>query len=63
MIGAIPGCVGGFAVTSLYNKGMVSFGALVAMMISIINVVVSRISIIFIIFAATKVMQIKDNTK
>lgn len=34
VIGAIPGCVGGFAVTSLYNKGMVSFGALVAMMIA-----------------------------
>lgn len=34
MIGAIPGCVGGFAVTSLYNKGLLSFGALVAMMIA-----------------------------
>lgn len=34
LIGAIPGCVGGFAVTSLYNRGLVSFGALVAMMVA-----------------------------
>lgn len=33
-LGIIPGCVGGFAVTSLYNHGLLSFGALVAMMIA-----------------------------
>ena len=34
LMGIIPGCAGGFAVTSLYNHGLVSFGALVAMMIA-----------------------------
>ncbi len=34
LLGIIPGCAGGFAVTSLYNHGLVSFGALVAMMVA-----------------------------
>ena len=34
MLGAIPGCVGGFAAVSLYTHRMISFGALVAMMIA-----------------------------
>lgn len=33
-LGAIPGCMGGFASVSLYTHGMISFGALVAMMIA-----------------------------
>lgn len=33
-LGLIPGCVGGFAVVSLYTHRLLSFGALVAMMIS-----------------------------
>lgn len=33
-LGAIPGCMGGFAVVSMYTHGLVSFGALVAMMIA-----------------------------
>jgi len=33
-LGLIPGCVGGFAVVSLYTHNMVSFGSLLAMMIS-----------------------------
>lgn len=33
-LGAIPGCLGGFATVSLYSKHIVSFGALVAMMIA-----------------------------
>lgn len=33
-MGMIPGCVGGFATVSLYSHGMISFGALVAMMIA-----------------------------
>ncbi len=33
-LGLIPGCAGGFAVTSLYNHGLLSFGALMAMMVS-----------------------------
>ncbi|MCF0174096.1 MAG: hypothetical protein HUJ95_02030, partial [Bacteroidales bacterium] len=33
-LGTIPGCMGGFASVSLYTHGMISFGALVAMMIS-----------------------------
>lgn len=33
-LGLIPGCAGGFAVTSLYNHGLISFGALMAMMVS-----------------------------
>lgn len=34
LLGAIPGCMGGFATVSLYTHRMFSFGALVAMMIS-----------------------------
>lgn len=34
LLGAVPGCVGGFAVVSLYTHRMLSFGALVAMMIA-----------------------------
>lgn len=33
-LGLIPGCVGGFAVVSLYARRVVSFGALIAMMIA-----------------------------
>lgn len=33
-LGTIPGCMGGFASVSLYNHGLISFGALVAMMIA-----------------------------
>lgn len=33
-LGVIPGCMGGFASVSLYTHGMISFGALVAMMIA-----------------------------
>ena len=34
LLGIIPGCMGGFAVVSLYTHGLVGFGALVAMMIA-----------------------------
>lgn len=34
LLGAVPGCMGGFAVVSMYTHGLVSFGALVAMMIA-----------------------------
>lgn len=34
LLGLVPGCVGGFAVVSLYTHNMVSFGSLIAMMIS-----------------------------
>lgn len=34
LLGAVPGCMGGFAVVSMYTHGMVSFGALIAMMIA-----------------------------
>lgn len=34
LLGSIPGCMGGFASVSLYSHGMISFGALVAMMIA-----------------------------
>ena len=33
-LGSIPGCMGGFASVSLYTHGLISFGALVAMMIA-----------------------------
>ena len=33
-LGIIPGCIGGFATVSLFTHGFLSFGALVAMMIS-----------------------------
>ena len=34
LLGSIPGCMGGFATVSLYTHRMISFGALVAMMIA-----------------------------
>ena len=34
LLGWIPGCMGGFASVSLFSHGMISFGALVAMMIA-----------------------------
>ncbi|MBQ9529031.1 MAG: hypothetical protein IJR73_01575, partial [Bacteroidales bacterium] len=34
LLGVLPGCIGGFACVSLYGHGMLSFGALVAMMIA-----------------------------
>ncbi|MCQ2183853.1 MAG: arsenic efflux protein [Bacteroidales bacterium] len=34
LLGAVPGCMGGFAVVSLYSHSLVTFGALVAMMIA-----------------------------
>lgn len=34
LLGAVPGCLGGFVVVSLYTHGMVSFGALISMMIA-----------------------------
>lgn len=34
LLGAVPGCVGGFAAVSLYTHRMLSFGALLAMMIA-----------------------------
>lgn len=34
LLGSIPGCIGGFASVSLYTHGLLSFGALVAMMIA-----------------------------
>ena len=34
LLGAIPGCMGGFASVSLYTHGLISFGALIAMMIA-----------------------------
>ncbi|MCL2727533.1 MAG: putative manganese transporter, partial [Bacteroidales bacterium] len=37
LLGAIPGCIGGFAAVSLYAHGIISFGALIAMMISAIG--------------------------
>jgi len=33
-LGTLPGCMGGFASVSLYTHGIISFGALVAMMIA-----------------------------
>ena len=34
LLGIVPGCIGGFAVVSLFTHNLVSFGALVAMMIA-----------------------------
>ena len=34
LLGSIPGCMGGFASVSRYTHGMISFGALIAMMIA-----------------------------
>ena len=33
-LGMVPGCMGGFAVVSLYTHGLMSFGALIAMLIA-----------------------------
>lgn len=33
-LGVVPGCLGGFASVSLYTHGIISFGALIAMMIA-----------------------------
>jgi hypothetical protein len=33
-LGAIPGCLGGFAVASMYSHGIISVGAVIAAMIS-----------------------------
>ncbi len=33
-LGAVPGCMGGFASVSLYTHGIISFGALIAMMVA-----------------------------
>jgi len=33
LLGLVPGCIGGFAAVSLYAHGIISFGALVAMMV------------------------------
>ena len=37
LLGLVPGCVGGFAVVSLFSHGIISFGALLAMMISTVG--------------------------
>lgn len=34
LLGAVPGCMGGFAVVSMYTHGLMSMGALIAMMIA-----------------------------
>ena len=34
LLGTIPGCIGGFAAVSLYSQRLLSFGALVAMMVA-----------------------------
>lgn len=34
LLGSVPGCIGGFASVSLYTHRMISFGALIAMMIA-----------------------------
>ncbi len=34
LLGLVPGCIGGFAVVSLFTHGFMNFGALVAMMIA-----------------------------
>ena len=34
LLGIVPGCLGGFAVVSLFTHGIVNFGALVACMIA-----------------------------
>ena len=33
ILGMVPGCIGGFAAVSLYTHRLISFGALIAMMI------------------------------
>jgi len=37
LLGAVPGCAGGFVVVGLYAHGMVSFGALVAMAVATVG--------------------------
>ncbi len=37
LLGAVPGCVGGFAVVSMYTHRMLGFGALLAMMIATVG--------------------------
>lgn len=37
LLGAIPGCAGGFVAVGLYAHGMVSFGALVAMLVATVG--------------------------
>jgi hypothetical protein len=37
LLGAVPGCAGGFVAVGLYAHGMVSFGALVAMMVATVG--------------------------
>jgi Protein of unknown function (DUF2899). len=37
LLGLIPGCIGGFAAVSLFSHGLISFGALIAMMISTVG--------------------------
>ena len=37
LLGAVPGCVGGFASVSLYTHRMIGFGALLAMMIATVG--------------------------
>lgn len=34
VLGVIPGCLGGLATTSMYNRKLITFGALMAMMVS-----------------------------
>ena len=34
LLGVLPGCSGGFVVVSLYTHNLISFGALVAMMVA-----------------------------
>ena len=34
LLGLVPGCIGGFAVVSLFTHNLLSFGSLVAMMIA-----------------------------
>lgn len=34
LLGLVPGCIGGFAAVSLYSHGIITFGALIAAMIS-----------------------------
>lgn len=37
LLGAVPGCIGGFAVVSMYTHRMLGFGALLAMMIATVG--------------------------
>lgn len=63
LLGSIPGCMGGFATVSLYTHGMMSFGALIAMMIAssgdeafiMLAMIPDKAMLIFIILFATAV--------